>query len=561
MAFNTSGVNTSDRDYYDRRLSQMKLEYESFEAHYKELSEFISPRRGRFFIQDRNKGTKKYNNIINSKATTALRTARAGMFAGTMSPARPWFNLQHPDEDLMEFQTVKIWLDQVEKIIRRIFNESNLYAQAPVMIGEMAQFGTGLMFNMDDFNDVSRFYASTVGSYYIDQNERFEVDTVFRQFEWTTLQIVGAFGLENVSTSVETSYDNGDYSTWFPVNHIIEPNDEHRPSSRLSRDKAFRSTYYEPNSSTRDPDEFLSVQGFDIFPAYAPRWDVTTEDIYGTDCPGMTALGDIKGLQIEEKRKAQGIDKLVNPPLKGPASVKQQPVNSLPGGLTIYDGDDSRQRLEPIYQVNPQLQELRLDINAVEQRIDEAFYVDMFLAISNIEGIQPRNELDLIQRNEERLLMLGPVLQRIHDEFLGKLVEDTFIRAVNVGILPPAPQELQGQQLQVKFVSTLAMAQEAVATNNIERVFTFAGTLAANGWTQALDKVDPDQAIDEFALAIGAPPKITIPDDVVAAKRQAAAQAQQQAALLEAAASGADTAKTLGEANTGGANALADLVG
>src|SRR5690606_25461617 len=129
-------------DYYNKRLSQMKVERESFIGHYKELQEFISPRKGRFFLSDRNKGEKRNQSIINSAGSQALRVAVAGMLNGTMSPSRPWFSLETTDTDMMESQAVRDWLHVVEKIIRAILNESNFYNMAPAMLRELLLFGT-----------------------------------------------------------------------------------------------------------------------------------------------------------------------------------------------------------------------------------------------------------------------------------------------------------------------------------------------------------------------------------------------------------------------------------
>jgi hypothetical protein len=314
------------RRYLERRKNEMKNERQSFDTHYKELSEFVQPRRGRFFTSDRNKGGKKHNSIINSKATQSLRVARAGMLAGTMSPTRPWFVLETVNPELMESKDVKIWLAKQERLLRAILNQSNFYNMAPVLLGELLLFGTAAMSHVNDFQDVARFYTHTAGSYMIAQNDRQEVDTMCREFEMTTAQIVSRFGLDNVSTSVRTAFDRGRYDQWFPVVHMIEPNPDSRPLALEARSLPFRSIYYEPGNNIEDA--VLSRGGFKQFPAYVPRWDVTGEDVYGTDCPGMTALGDIKSLQIEEKRKAQGIDKMVNPPLHGPPSLRNVPVLS-----------------------------------------------------------------------------------------------------------------------------------------------------------------------------------------------------------------------------------------
>lgn len=546
-------------EHLNRRRSALDLERSSFIAHARDLSEFIRPRRGRFLTTDVNKGNKRHKEIINSVGTYALRVATSGMLNGTMSPTRPWFNLETQNPDLMETAGVKDWLWRVELILRAIFNQSNLYSMAPTMLGELILFGTGCMTHVDDFDDVARFYTHTFGSYMISQNDRYEVDTLFREFQMTVAQMVKQFGKANVSKLAQDMYDKGDYDVWFPVNHVIQPNELFNPNSSFSAEGAFSSVYYEPGNKGEEGNKLLSRKGFESFPAYVPRWELTGEDIYGTDCPGMTSLGDVKGLQIEERRKAQGIDKMVNPPLSGPPSIRNTPVSSLPGNITVYDAGTDGHQLKPIYQVAPQLGDLRADISAVEQRILKAFFVNLFLAISEMEGIQPRNELDLMSRNEERLLQLGPVLERLHGEFLTKLIDRTYRQALAAGILPEPPEALSQSQLQVKYISTLAMAQRAVATQSIDRLFAFAGGLADAGWDGALRKLDAQQAVDEYGKAIGVPPSVVVPDEVVAEQEAEIQQKQELAEQLEGAQQMANTAKLAGDAKTGGGNLLSDV--
>lgn len=532
------------RDYYNRRVSQMDKERSSFISHWKTTAEFISPRRGRFEITDRNQGAPRHKSIINSKGTQALNTARAGLFAGIMSPTRPWFDLTMPDPDLAQFQPVKVWLRQVAQQIRSVFNTSNLYNMAPTMIGETLLFGTGCISHLDDTEDLARFYTHTAGSYLISQNDKFEIDTLARQFMMTAEQMAIQFGEQNLSTAVKTAIARHELSSWFPVVQFIEPNDDFRLDNPLSKFKKFKSVKYEPDNT--DKSVMLSESGFDEFPAYCPRWGTTGEDIYGTECPGMVTLGDVKQLQVEEKRKAQAIDKMVNPPLTGPASVRNVPVSSLPGGLTIYDGDPSRNKLESLYAVNINLQDLKEDISKVERRIDEAFYVDLFLAISNMEGIQPRNQLELSERNSERLLQLGPVLERMQGEFLDPLIERTFNQLLKNDLLPPPPEEISGQPLKVDYISSLAQAQRAVDTRSIDRLTQFVAGLKQAEMSDG-KKFNDDAAIKEYATLVGTPPDIMTPDDEVAAARQAEAQQAQQAQRMEMMQQSAQAAAAAGQ--------------
>jgi hypothetical protein len=550
MALLNQGISSSSSfkkggiGYFNTLISGMKIERETFIAHYKDLQENISPRRGRFFEQDRNKGNKRHKAIINSIGTQALRVGVAGLLNGTMSPSRPWFALETFNTDIMEDAATRDWLFKVEIILRTILNESNFYNMAPVFLKELLLFGTSFMTHVNDFEDVARFYAHTAGSYMLAQNDRLEVDTMAREFEWPVIQIIKQFGLENTSRSIKEAYDKGNYNAWYPIVHFVEPNDDFTANHPLTATKQFTSVYFEPGNDGRESDKFLSKSGFDQFPGYAARWDVTEGDVYGVDCPGMTALGDVKQLQIEEKEKAKGIAKMVSPPLQGPPSVKNTPVSGLPGGLTVYEGDDQKQKLQPIYQVDPRLQELRLDMTAVERRIENAFFNDLFLAISNMEGIQPRNQLDLSQRNEERLIQLGPVLERIHGEFLEHMIDRLFIQSLNANILPPPPPAIQGSALRIRFISTLAMAQRAVVVQDIERLTQFIGVVAQSGKPEVLDKYDADQAVDEYGRAIGIPPRVVKSDDVVAEIRQQRAEQQAQQQQMERAAATVEMAKT-----------------
>ncbi len=542
----------NSRQYFERRMKALKQERQSFDSHAKDLSQNIQPRRGRFLTSDRNKGGKRHQFIINSHATWALRTARTGLFAGVMNPARPWFRYRTDDPDLMEFGPVKVWLNQVETLHRDIFDESNLYNMAPTMLGELMLFGTGCMLHVDDFDDVARFYTQTFGSYVIAQNARQQVDTLGLESERTVEQLVKQFGLKNVSQTVKDQWDRGTYDTWHKVAHMIEPNPDFDPRQPGNRFKAWRSIKYQPDN--QDTDKFLSRSGFDRFPAYCPRWEVTGEDIYGTDCPAMTALGDIRGLQIEEKRKAQAIAKMVNPPLHGPASLRDKPVQSIPGGLTTYDTGQGTNKLDTIYKTDPRIQELMLDIEKIEGRIGRAFFVDLFMSISNLEGVQPKSEFQLSQVNQESLIQLAPTLGRVHGEFLNRMVDRLFDQTVQADILPEAPPELQGKELKVEFISSLAQAQHAVATGNIDRLFAFISTLAqVPGYESVTDKGDADQAVDEYSHLIGAPANLVVPDDKVEERRQARAEAEQQQRqqeqMLELAKAGLAPATTAGQAD------------
>ena len=551
------------RDKFDRQLGALKTEFSTFRSQYQSLARFMAPRRGRFHQNERNRGGQHFwNEIINSQATYALRVATAGMFNGIMSPSRPWLLLGTDDPDISKFGPAKEWFFAVQQRMQRMFNESNLYSMAPVMIREQLLFGTGCMSHVDDLDDIARFYSHTVGSYYIAQNDKFIVDTVGREMDRTVGQIVAQFSTRGrvspkISEAVRRQYDLGNYHAWYPLVQFVEPNEEFRKGSLRPTQRKFMSTWYEPGN--RDKDKFLAEKGFEEFPYYAPRWALTNEDVYATECPGMIALGDTRQLQLQEKRKAQGIDKTVAPPLHGPALLKNQLVSQLPAGGTFYDAPGQSNILKPIYEVRLNLADLTNDMAKVEGRINQAFFTDLFLAISSMEGVQPRNQLELMQRKQESLLQLGPVLEREYGDFLDPMVSRGFNQLVRAGEIPPPPEVLQGRPLNPRYISALAMAQQAVSTGNIERFLTFVAGLVPT-FPSVVDKVNSDMAAERYADLIGLDPNLIVAQDIVDQRRAAQRQEQEQAQAAEMEQQMAQTMQTAGATDLGDGETLAGRV-
>ena len=530
----------------ERTRQNLVYARDTFDQHWRSISDVASPRRVRLEVTDSDKGDRRWNNIINNVATKALRIAVAGMFAGNVSPARPWFALVHPNEDLMDREDVRVWLHEVERQILAVFRDSNFYTVAPVVFKDLLLFGTSVCSHVDDFKTVARFYSHPVGSYWLGQNEKLEVNQMVREFQLTIDQCVGKFGLENCSSWVKTAYDAGNYKQKVTIIHHVAPNALYEEGNPFAKGKPYMSAYYEGGAGTSNTrsastfssgitndNMFLAVEGFHEQPFYAPRWEVAGEDVYATECPGMVALGDIKQLQMQERRKGQAIDKQVNPPLQGPASLGNIGINSLPGGINAFETGSDQRGITTLYQVDLNLRDLREDMQAVEARIEDAFFVNMFLAITNMQGVQPRNEYELIQRNDEKLLQLGPVLQRVQNEFLSMAVDRVFNQLVRAddngqnGVLPRPPEALEESSLEIQYISSLAQAQRAVATQGLDRTFAFAAQLGQVK-PDALDKINGDWMIEEYARSTGTSPKAIVPDEQVAQARQERQQLQAQ---------------------------------
>lgn len=509
--------------------------------HWREISEYQQPRLGRYMVTDTNKGWKRHNSIYDSTAVKASRTLAAGMMSGMTSPARPWFKMELADRELMEFGPVKSWLFQVTNLMRDIFARSNTYRSLHQGYEELGLFGTWATAVLPDFDNVIHHYPMTIGEYAIGNDHRGRVNALAREFQMTVGQMVSQFGIENCSTTIKTLYDRNQLDAWVPIIHMVQPNEERDNSKRDNKNMKFSSIYMEAGGSE---DKFLGESGFKKFPALCPRWALTGNDIYGSS-PGMEAQGDVKQLQHEQLRKSQAIDYQVNPPLQVPSQYKDAAKSRLPGGIMFVDAASPGGGVRSAFEVNLNMQHLLEDIADVRQRINGSYYADLFMMLANDtrSGI---TATEVAERHEEKMLMIGPVLERLHDELLKPLIDITFDYCANAGILPPPPKELENKEINAEFISTLAQAQRIVSAQGMDRLLATVGNLAGLK-PEVLDKIDMDQAIDDYGQMYGVNPEIIIPDDVVAKAR--AARAKQQAAVQQAAAmpQAVDSAKTASE--------------
>jgi hypothetical protein len=298
----------------------------------------------------------------------------------------------------------------------------------------------------------------------------------------------------------------------------------------------FRSCYLEFG---RENNKFLRESGFKEFPAVCPRWLVDGDDTYATRWPGAMALGSIKQLQQEQLRKSTAIDYQVDPPLQVPMQYKNQDIDRLPGGVMYVDTSSPTGGVRAAYEVNLNLQHLMYDIQDVRERINKSFFVDLFKMLANQDLKSGVSATEIAERHEEKLLMLGPVLESLFTEMLTPYVEITFAKMVRAGLFAQGqelapPPELNGQELDIEFISTLAQAQRAVGVTSIDRML---GTIASISQIkpEVLDKLDADQTIDLYADALGIDPSMIVADKDVAIIRAGRQQAQQMAQMAAAA--------------------------
>ena len=353
---------------------------------------------------------------------------------------------------------MRLWLDDVASRMFRVLARSNLYNALAVAYEELGVFGTAAMMVVEDAKEIVRAYPLTAGEYWLAASERLSVNTLYRALSMTVFQLVERFGRDAVSTQVRERYDRGEWDREVEIIHAVEPNENigewaRQPGRLGNRNMPFRSVWFERHGAG---DAVLAVGGFEEFPALCPRWHLIGNDVYGRS-PGMDALPDAKSLQRMQFRFGEALEKMVNPPMVAPPSLRGDQANYTARGIT-YVADPTGVGFRSAYQVTLPLDQLSAAIERRQQAVRAAFYADLFLMATQLKDV--RSATEVAERRDEKLVMLGPVLERLHDDLLEPLIGRVFQIMARAGEIPPPPSPaLDGLRLRPEYVSPMAALQ------------------------------------------------------------------------------------------------------
>lgn len=527
----------------ESRLGGLRVWRYSWWSHWARLAEFFLPRRYHWLVvaNRTTRGSPINDAIIDSTGTLAVNICAAGLWTGLTSPSRPWFKLGVQQSWVPLDAEAQAWLEDTEQRLYAILAQSNFYNTMAQAFQDVTVFGTAPVIIYEDERDVIRCYLPCAGEYYLGAGSRLTVDTLYREYVATVAQIVEMFQVKNCPPNVVQLWNTGGASLdqEFVVCHAIEPNTEIPASGRRAALKRmvpatfpYREVYWLKGIKTGSP---LSKRGFHFKPFMAARWSTVSNDAYGRS-PCMDALGDTKQIQRETQRKAEFIEKLVRPPMGGSPELKNEPSSIRPGDLTYFSTDNGKKGFFPLFEVQPAaLQPLVEDIKVVSQRINEALFVPIFMAISRMEGVQPRNELELTKRDLERLQVLGPFITMFETEFAGPAIERVMDIAVRKKMLMPMPESMSKLSLKIEYNSIMRLAQQsarAVAYKDyLQTMGGMSSAAKAAGVPDPLRVVKLDDAARAYAEVTNFPLHLLFSDDEVKQHDQIRQQEMQKAQM------------------------------
>src|SRR6056300_1028823 len=493
------------------RFDRLKTQRQNWESHWQEVADYMQPRKADL-TKSRSKGDKRTELIFDSSPLQSVELLSASLHGMLTNPSTPWFSLKFKNEGMEEEDEAKAWLESATEVMYSAFNQSNFQQEIFELYHDLITFGTAAMFIEEDDEDNLKFSTRHINEIYISENDKGRIDTVFRKFRISARAAIQKFG--KVSTHIAVTAKKDPYEE-VEILHAVYPRSDFNPTKQDKENMPFESIYMDADSG----DE-LSVSGFKEFPFVVPRYLKASHEIYGRS-PAMTALPDVKMLNEMSKTTIKSAQKQVDPPLLVPDDGFMLPVRTVPGGLNFYRAG-TRDRIEPlnIGANNP------LGLNMEEQRRDSirnAFYVNQLM----MQDGPQMTATEVIQRNEEKMRLLGPVLGRLQSELLKPLIDRSFAILMRRNLFAQPPEFLSGQDIEIEYVSPLAKAQKSTELSSIMRAIEIMGSLS--NVAPVFDHINMDKLVRHLTSIVGVPQKILKPQSELNAERQEqATQAQQQ---------------------------------
>ena len=497
-------------------LSRLMEQRSTWESHWQECADFMQPRKAEI-TQERARGDKRNLQIFDATAIHALELLAASLHGMLTSSANRWFSLRYKEDSLNATDEAKEWLEDATDKMYIAFARSNFQQEVFEAYHDLIAFGTACLMIEQDENDILRFSSRHIKELYIQENDKGFVDTIYRRFKIPVSAAVEKFGLENLSKETSKLFLKEPFEKIEMV-HVVRPRNVYNEFKQDKKNMPFQSIYFEYGSGF-----IVNIGGFKELPYVIPRYLKASTEIYGRS-PAMNALPDVKVLNKMVETGLKASAKQVDPPLLVPDDSMISPIRMSPGSLNYYRSG-SRDRIEPLNIGQATSATLNQE-NQRREAIAKIFHIDQLM----ITQSRSMTATEVLQRNEEKMRILGPVLGRLQSELLQPMILRVFNIMLRQKLFLQAPEILANQEIDIEYVSPMALAQRSQELQSLVRgleLFTQIGQVAP-----VQDYIDENGLIKQIITLLGLPAKMIRSDSQVAELREQRAAAQQEQAQM-----------------------------
>jgi hypothetical protein len=472
--------------YYEK----LKADRTTWDSHWREIAEYILPNKDAIngLVSS---GEKKFNDLYDATAVHSNELLASALHGMLTNPTTPWFGLTTGDQELDRDDEVRKWLQTCTRTMLNVMNNSNFQTEIHESYLDLGSLGTCALLIEEDDTDFVRFLSIPIYQGYIDENYKGQVSTFARCFNKPAKDIVEEFAGELLTPEMQAELLKQPHKE-HEILHVVGENHKYNPHFKEAGNWKYYSEYI-----LKDKKIELSSEGFNTFPMAVARWTKISGEKYGRS-PGMKCLPDIKMLQSMMKVTIRASQKVVDPPLQVPDDGVMS-VKTTPGGISYYRAG-TQDRIEPL--ITGANLSVSFDImEDVRTRIRSAFFIDQ---LQLREGPQ-MTATEVMQRTEEQLRLLGPILGRQHHELLKPLVDRVFEICDKRELFPPIPAKLQKlKKIDVQYSSMIARAQKTAELESFNRMLGLCMPLFQMDPTTQ-DNLDTDKAFDYISSTLGLP--------------------------------------------------------
>jgi len=499
-------------------LSRLMEKRSNWESHWQEVADYMLPRKADITME-RPRGDKRHTVIFDGTAIHSLELLASSLHGMLTSSVNRWFGLRYKETLTNENDEAREWLEQVIDKMYLAISRSNFQQEVFETYFDLIAFGTSCLQIEEDQEDIIRFSSRHIKELYISEDSRGMVNCIYRRFKMSAKATVDKFGLEVLSKKTQDTFKKSQFED-IELVHVVKPRDMYNPRKQDKKNMPFTSVYFEYETG-----HIISEGGFKEFPYVVPRYLKASNEIYGRS-PAMNALADVKVLNKMVEVGMKAAQKQVDPPLLVPDDSMLMPIRMSPGSINYYRSG-SRDRIETlnIGANNP------LGLNMEDQRrqaISQTFHVDQLLITEN----RNMTATEVVQRNQEKMRILGPVLGRLQSELLQPMIIRIFNIMMRNNMFPEAPEILLNQEIDVEYVSPMALAQKGEELNSIVKGLELFGNISQLA-PSTLDYIDPPGLIKNLIKILGLPATMIRSEEEVQQIAAEKAEAQQQQAQMQ----------------------------
>ena len=494
--------------------------------------------------------------LLDGEPALALLVLASGFMNGVTSPARKWLNVKKPGNRPYEKKdlTGSPRHSETRTKLLEILSGTNYYDTRAMQVYDAAGLGTGVHLCYEDRDSVVRFMLCPPGSYYLITDTSNKIVGFGREFRMKLRDIAKEFGRHVLSKDMLNKVDAGgaQANATYLVCHLIEENDPNQTGA-IKTNHPFRELYW-LGAKMEGAACFLAKRPLYEWPVSTLRWSCPDDSTYGIP-PTLSVLGKTIQLQNLEYQSDQGLDKMIAPPMLAHTSMKNRPKAFAARGITYTNDLSAANGARPAYQVQVPFQELEIKRQRIIQAIKDGCYNYLFNGISDLDTVRSATEIDA--RREERLIVLGPVLQRGYMEDLAITIKRVYGIAVRKKVIEPFSSE---EEAEIEFSNILSEVQKASDVATLERFTAFAGQVIP-AWPEVQAKVNILDIITQYAESLGVRPTVLNEDENVVNAADQQGQMQQLQQMSEVAKNFGAAGQSLGNVDVGGGiNAVQSLL-